>query len=103
MAVLGLIVWLVSLDIFKGWVLAGTLAAGTLVLLAAGWYVTLRTRFKVAGQALTFLACVVAPLNLWFLDAQNLVTLGAISSHPGCDAFNPVGVADRSAAVFLYN
>lgn len=76
LVVLGLIIWLVSKGIFQDpWVLAATLAAGTLSLLAAGWYVTLRTRFKVAGQALTFLACVVAPLNLWFLDAQNLVTL----------------------------
>jgi len=26
-------------------------------------------------QALTFLGCVVAPLNLWFYHAQNLITV----------------------------
>ena len=35
----------------------------------------LLTRFRIAGQALTFLGCVVAPLNLWFYHAQGLVTL----------------------------
>ena len=76
LCVLGLIVWLVSLGVFKDpHVLAGVLGVGTLAILGAGWYVALRTRFRVAGQALTFLGCVVAPLNLWFYHAQNLVTV----------------------------
>ena len=76
LAVLGLIVWLVSLGLFEDpTVVAVALAAGTLALLGAGWWVSLRTRFRTAGQALTFLACVVAPLNLWFYHAQGLVTL----------------------------
>lgn len=76
LCVLGLIVWLVSLGAFKDpHVLAGVLGVGTLAILGAGWYVALRTRFRVAGQALTFLGCVVAPLNLWFYHAQNLVTV----------------------------
>ncbi|QDT73868.1 hypothetical protein [Lacipirellula limnantheis] len=76
LCVLGLIVWLVSLGLFSNpHVLAGVLGVGTLAILGAGWYVALRTRFRVAGQALTFLGCVVAPLNLWFYHAQNLVTV----------------------------
>jgi hypothetical protein len=76
LCVLGLIIWLTSLGIFENkLVLAVALGAGTLGMLAAGWLVTLKTRFRLAGQALTFLACVVAPLNLWFYHAQGLVTL----------------------------
>ena len=51
------------------------LAIGTLAILAGGWWLVLKTRFRTAGQALAFLGCVVAPLNLWFYDAQNLITL----------------------------
>ncbi len=76
LAVLGLIAWLVSLGVFDDpLTLAVALGAGTAVLLASGWGVTLRTSHRLAGQALTFLACVVAPLNLWFYDAQGLVTM----------------------------
>jgi hypothetical protein len=74
-SVLGLIAWLVSLGVFDDpRVLAVALATGNLALLASGWGVSLRTNFKLAGQALTFLGCVLAPLNLWFYDAQNLLT-----------------------------
>jgi len=76
LCVLGLIVWLVSVGLFDNKkVLAVGLGVGTLAILALGWYVTLRTRFNIAGQALTFLGCVVAPLNLWFYHAQNLITV----------------------------
>jgi hypothetical protein len=76
LCVLGLIIWLTSLGIFKDpTVLATALGAGTIATLGTGWFVTLKTRFRVAGQALTFLACVVAPLNLWFYHAQGLITL----------------------------
>jgi len=76
LTVLGLIIWLLSLDLFeKKYVLAVGLGIGTLAVLGAGWWVTLKTRFRIAGQALTFLGCVVAPLNLWFYQAQNLLTI----------------------------
>ncbi len=76
LCVLGLVVWLISLGVFKDpHVLAIALGVGTLAILGAGWFFTLRTRFRIAGQALTFLGCVVAPLNLWFYHAQNLVTV----------------------------
>ncbi len=76
LAVLGLIVWLVSKGLFKNVVmLSATLGAGSLAILAVGWFVALKTKYKTAGQALTFLGCVVLPLNLWFWHAQGLVTL----------------------------
>ena len=76
LGVIGGVVWLVSLGVFDdARVLAACLAAGTGVVLAAGWAVTLHTRYRLAGIALTFLGCVVAPLNLWFLHAQDLVTV----------------------------
>ncbi len=76
LCVLGILVWLVSKGIFENkLVLATGLGVGTLVILGAGWFTALRTRFRVAGQALTFLGCVVAPLNLWFYHAQNLLTV----------------------------
>jgi hypothetical protein len=76
LCVLGLVIWLVSLGIFKNpRVLAGIMGIGTLAVLGAGWFVTLRTKYRMAGQALTFLGCVVAPLNLWFYHAQGLITV----------------------------
>ena len=65
-----------DLGVFENpYVLAAALGAGTVAVLAAGWWVTLRTRFRVAGQALTFLGCVVASLNLWFYQTQGLLTV----------------------------
>ena len=74
--VLGLLIWLVSWGIFQNpAILAVALGIGTVAIMVAGWWVVLMTRFRIAGQALTFLACVVAPLNLWFYHAQALITL----------------------------
>ncbi len=76
LSVIGLIAWLVSLGVFDDpQILAVAMGVGTLTLLSSGWGVVLRTRYRLAGQALTFLACVVAPLNLWFYDAQGLLTV----------------------------
>jgi hypothetical protein len=74
--VLGVIVWLVSQGIFKNpWVVAAALTASSLALHLAGCAVALKTRFKIAGQALTFLGCILLPLNLWFYHSHGLVTL----------------------------
>ncbi len=76
LSVLGLIVWLTSIGVFENkLVLAAALGVGTLVLLGGGWWVSLRTRYRVAGQALTFLGCVVAPLNLWYYAHFDLVSV----------------------------
>jgi hypothetical protein len=55
--------------------MAVALGLGSLAVLGSGWWVSLKTRYRVAGQALTFLGCVIAPLNLWFYHAQGLITL----------------------------
>ncbi|HEV3303598.1 MAG TPA: hypothetical protein VG055_28360 [Planctomycetaceae bacterium] len=76
LTVVGLVIWLVSLGIFKDpRIMAVALGCGSLAVLGAGWWVTLKTRYRVAGQALTFLGCVILPLNLWFYHAQGLITL----------------------------
>ena len=76
LAVIGGLVWLISKGVFDDplYVAAGMIV-GTLAGLGAGWWVSLKTRYAVAGRALTSLACAVAPLTLWFLHAQGLVTV----------------------------
>lgn len=76
LSVLGLIVWLVSLRVFDNpAVVAGCMVVGSLAIVAFGCWVSLKTRYQTAGRALTFLGCVVAPLNLWYYHAQELVTI----------------------------
>ena len=76
LSILGLIVWLTSIGVFENkLVLAVALGLGTLALLGSGWWVSLRTRYRIAGQALTFLGCVVAPLNLWYYAHFDLVNV----------------------------
>jgi hypothetical protein len=74
LVVLGLVILLVSLGFFQNKeTVAIAMGIGSLAILGGGWYVTLKTRYHTAGQALTFLGCVVAPLNLWFYHAQGLI------------------------------
>src|SRR5262249_6975438 len=74
--VIGLVIWLATLRVFANkLVIAVALGAANLVLLLAGWYLILATRYQLAGRALTLLACLVMPLNLWFYHANDLVTL----------------------------
>jgi len=74
--VVGLVIWLASLGVFKNTlVVAACLGAGTLVLLAGGCATVRLTRYQLAGRALALLACLVMPLNLWFYHANGLVTL----------------------------
>jgi hypothetical protein len=71
--VLGIIVWLVSKGIFQNTLVVATaLTLGALAVHASGCFVALKTRYKIAGQALTFLGCILIPLNLWFYHAHNL-------------------------------
>ncbi len=74
--VLGLIIWLSSLGLFDNpGVVATALGVGNGVLLLGGLALTLRTRYQFAGRALTLLACLVMPLNLWFYHTHGLITL----------------------------
>ena len=76
LGVLGLVIALVACGVFENeGILAVALGIGSLAILATGWFIALRTRYKVAGQAVTFLGCVVAPLNLWFWHAHAILTL----------------------------
>ncbi|TWT37092.1 hypothetical protein KOR34_20390 [Posidoniimonas corsicana] len=74
--VIGLVVWLWSVGVFENkLVVASLLGGANLAALAAGAAVVLRTPYQTAGRAVTLLACLVMPLNLWFYDAQGLITL----------------------------
>ena len=74
--VLGLVIWLSSLGLFENARFVATLLGlGNAGLLALGYMLILRTSFQNAGRALTLLACLVMPLNLWFYHTNNLFTL----------------------------
>lgn len=74
--VLGLVIWLGSQPFFRqARVLAVAMTVATAALAGTGWFIVLRTRYKIAGQAITLLACIAAPLSLWFFDAQGIVTV----------------------------
>jgi hypothetical protein len=76
--VLGLVIWLAAEGIFENKeVLAVCMGLANGALLAGGWAVIHSTRHEMAGRALTLLACLLMPLNLWFYDAQGLITLEA--------------------------
>ena len=74
--VIGLIIWLAALHLFENAMfVAVLLGAANLALLAAGLATVHFTRYQLAGRALTLLACLVMPLNLWFYDAQNILSI----------------------------
>lgn len=73
--VLGLVILLWINDVFTKPVLAATLAAVNAGLLALGWFVIRKTRYQIAGRAVTLLACLIMPLNLWYLHTNDLITL----------------------------
>lgn len=58
LGVLGLLIWLGSLGIFENkLVLAVAMGIGTAAVIAAGWWMVLKTRYQTAGRALTMLGC----------------------------------------------
>jgi hypothetical protein len=74
--VIGLVIWLAAEGVFKHpEVLAACMGLANAALLAGGWALIGYTRHQTAGRALTLLACLLMPLNLWFYDAQKLITL----------------------------
>lgn len=103
--VLGLLIWLISEGIFSQpiplAILFGTASIGVLV---ASWFVTLYTRFKLAGRALAFLSCVVLPLNLWFYHSQELLLIdqGLWVAAVVCVVMYLATVLVLRDAVFLY-
>ena len=74
--VLGLVLWLWSCGVFEDpKVLAYCLGGANLAVLAGGVTLVRKTRYQLAGQGMTLLACLVLPLNLWFYSAQGLITI----------------------------
>jgi hypothetical protein len=74
--VLGLVLFLYTKGIFENpKIVAVCLGGANLAVLLGGWALLLKTRYQLAGRALTLLACLVMPLNLWFYHAQDLITL----------------------------
>lgn len=74
--VVGLLIWLASLKLFENaYVIAAALGVASLAVHGGGCLVMLRTSHKTAGRALTFLGCVVLPLNLWYYEYQDILTL----------------------------
>ena len=75
--VLGLVIWLATLGVFKNpVVVAVSLGIGNTAVLAGGWAMIRFSRYQTAGRAITLLACLVMPLNLWFYNSYDLITVG---------------------------
>jgi hypothetical protein len=73
---LGLVLWLTVIGVFDEPLNAAIgLGLGNFALLGVGAWLAARTRYHLAGRATAMLACLLLPLNLWFYDAQGLVTL----------------------------
>jgi hypothetical protein len=74
--VLGLVIWLAAEGLFENKLfVAVLLGVGNAALLGGGWALIHFTRYQIAGRAVTLLACLLMPLNLWFYDAQGLMPL----------------------------
>jgi hypothetical protein len=80
--VLGLVIWLAAAGLFENKVfVASLLGVANAAVLVGGWAMIRFSRYQMAGRALTLLACLAMPLNLWFYDAQNLIPLRVEGSH----------------------
>jgi hypothetical protein len=73
--VVGLVILLWVNEYFTPPIIALGLGAVNAALLVTGWWLLRATRYQLAGRALTLLACLVMPLNLWYYHANHLITL----------------------------
>lgn len=74
--VVALVIWLAKVGVFENAiVVAAALGIGNALVLGGGWAMIRFSRFQTAGRAITLLASLVMPLNLWFYHANGLVTL----------------------------
>lgn len=72
----GLVLWLWSIGLFDHPLIAACVLGGVnLSVIVAGVGLVTKTRHEMAGHGLTMLGCLILPLNLWFYDAQGLITL----------------------------
>ncbi len=73
---LGLVLWLAVIGVFDEPIYGALgLGLGNFALLGTGVWLAAKTRYRLAGRATAMLACLLLPLNLWFYDAQGLITL----------------------------
>ncbi len=73
--VVGLVILLWINEFFTPPVMAVSLGLVNIIVLAAGFSLIRWTRFQLAGKALSLLSCLVMPLNLWYYNANDLITL----------------------------
>ncbi|MGH7221602.1 MAG: hypothetical protein ACRELF_00065, partial [Gemmataceae bacterium] len=73
--VVGLVILLWVNELLKPPVVAVGLGVVNAALLGAGWGLLRGSRYQMAGRAVTLLACLVLPLNLWYYHANGLITL----------------------------
>ncbi|HJU54741.1 MAG TPA: hypothetical protein VJ715_09225, partial [Pyrinomonadaceae bacterium] len=76
MLVVGVVIWLrdvLYLKLQEPIVQATLLAVGTIAVTVAGWLITLRTRLRFTGRALTLTGSLLVPVNFWFLVRSGLV------------------------------
>lgn len=73
--VVGLVLLLWVNELLKPPVVAVGLGVINAALLGAGWWLLRASRYQLAGRAVTLLACLVLPLNLWYYHANDLITL----------------------------
>ncbi len=103
--VVGVVIWLASLRIFESPVaIATAMGGGNLALMACGWLLIKKTRFQVAGRAITLLACLLMPLNLWFYQANDLMVVGGQLwiAALACCALYAVSAIVLKDALFVY-
>src|SRR5262249_29865911 len=74
--VVGLVLLLWVNAVFTPPHVAAGLGVVNAALLGTGWWLLRRSRYQTAGRALTLIACLVMPLNLWYYHANDLVTVG---------------------------
>lgn len=75
LTILGLVILLWANEYFTTPVVAFTLATANMALLAGGWSLIRGTRYQIAGRALTLLACLIMPLNLWYYQTHDLMSI----------------------------
>jgi hypothetical protein len=73
--ILGLIILLWVNKYFTPPVVAISMGIANLAVLVGGWGIIRYSRYQVAGRALTLLACLVMPLNLWYYHTHGLMTI----------------------------
>ncbi len=73
--VVGLVILLWINEFFTPPVMAVAMGVVNIAVLLGGWGLIRMTRYQLVGKALTLLACLVMPLNLWYYSTNSLITL----------------------------